>query len=113
MVTLIAEPAPVRASVQDPMIPRLYRVRRTRWDTNDTFSMELIPAEGGEIPAYKAGQFNMLYVYGVGEIPVSISGDPAKRDALIHTTRAVGTVTRAMSELKAGDMLGVRGPFGT
>ncbi len=79
------------------MIPKTYSIERARWDTKDTFSLELSPSGGGDIPAFEAGQFNMLYVYGVGEIPISISGDPAKRDMLIHTTRAVGTVTRAMS----------------
>jgi len=95
------------------MLPRLYRVQRARWDTDDTFSLELSPSNGHDIPAFAPGQFNMLYVYGVGEIPISISGDPDRCDLLVHTTRAVGTVSRAMSKLKAGDMLGVRGPFGT
>jgi len=95
------------------MLPNLYRVQRTRWDTGDTFSLELAPIAGGDIPAYEAGQFNMVYIYGVGEIPISISGDPARRDVLIHTTRAVGTVTRVMSKLEVGGVLGIRGPFGT
>ncbi|MCB0049371.1 MAG: Ni/Fe hydrogenase subunit gamma, partial [Caldilinea sp.] len=34
-------------------------------------------------------------------------------DRLVHTTRAVGTVTRAMATLRRGDMIGVRGPFGS
>ena len=59
----------------------------------------------------RTGQFNMLYVFGVGEIPISISGDPAKRSPLVHTTRAVGTVSRAMRELKAGDVHRCARPF--
>jgi NAD(P)H-flavin reductase len=56
----------------------------------------------------------MLYVFGVGEIPISISGDPTKHDApLVHTTRAVGTVSHAMRLLVPGDVIGVRGPFGS
>ncbi len=62
---------------------------------------------------FKPGQFNMLYLYGVGEVPISISGDPARSNVLVHTTRAVGTVTKVMSKLKVGDMIGVRGPYGT
>jgi NAD(P)H-flavin reductase len=54
----------------------------------------------------------MVYVPGAGEIPISISGDPAS-PVLVHTTRAVGRVTNAMSRLKAGEVVGVRGPFGT
>jgi NAD(P)H-flavin reductase len=55
----------------------------------------------------------MLYVFGVGEIPISISGDPERRASLVHTTRAVGTVSKAMAELGVGDTIGVRGPFGS
>jgi NAD(P)H-flavin reductase len=113
MALFVAEPVTTPASVFDPMIPRAYQIQRTRWDTSDTFSVELEPSGGGDIPIFEAGQFNMVYVYGVGEIPISISGDPARRDSLIHTTRAVGTVTRAMSRLKAGATLGIRGPYGT
>ena len=54
----------------------------------------------------------MLYVFGVGEVPMSISGDPGKADLLVHTTRALGVVTGAMRKLKPGDMVGIRGPFG-
>ncbi|MBL8162766.1 MAG: FAD/NAD(P)-binding protein [Anaerolineae bacterium] len=109
---LSAEPAVTTTFSSDPMIPRPYEIQRAKWDSSDTFSLELTPVGGGDIPAFEPGQFNMVYVYGVGEIPISISGDPARRDMLIHTTRAVGTVTRAMSELKVGMMLGVRGPYG-
>ena len=63
--------------------------------------------------AFKPGQFNMIYVHGVGEVPISISGDPATPERLIHTIRAVGTVTRVMNRLGAGDVLGVRGPYGS
>lgn len=63
--------------------------------------------------SFTPGQFNMLYLFGVGEIPISISGDPNESTKLVHTTRAVGTVTRAMQKLKRGSYLGVRGPYGT
>ncbi len=69
-----------------------------------------------EVPngfAFRPGQFNMLYVHGVGEVPVSISGDPAIPERLIHTIRAVGTVTRVMDGLGEGDVIGVRGPYGS
>ncbi|MCP4633194.1 MAG: Ni/Fe hydrogenase subunit gamma, partial [candidate division Zixibacteria bacterium] len=62
---------------------------------------------------FAPGQFNMLYIFGVGEVPISISGDPEAREVLVHTTRAVGNVTKVMNKLKAGDFIGIRGPFGT
>ncbi len=96
----------------DPMVPRLYSVVSTNLEIPDTTSMRLRPLTG-EIDAFLPGQFNMVYVFGVGEIPISISSDPAETGFLIHTTRAVGTVSRAVCELQAGDIVGVRGPFGS
>lgn len=58
------------------------------------------------------GQFNMLYLFGVGEVPISIVSDPEEKQSFQHTIRAVGRVTNAMAQLKVGDRIGVRGPFG-
>jgi NAD(P)H-flavin reductase len=55
----------------------------------------------------------MLYVFGVGEVAVSMSGDPAARGSYIHTVRNVGAVSGAVTSLAAGATLGVRGPYGT
>jgi NAD(P)H-flavin reductase len=107
------DPAAPPASAADPLRPRPCAVQRLRNDTHDTFTLELAPPDGGGGFSFEPGQFNMLYVFGVGEIPISISGDPAEPRALLHTTREVGTVTQAMRKLRRGDMLGVRGPFGT
>jgi NAD(P)H-flavin reductase len=101
------------APLSDPMLPQRYRIQRVRREIPDTFTLELEPEEDGDVPEFATGQFNMLYIFGVGEIPISISGDPAKRRPLVHTTRAVGTVSRAMRELKPDDVIGVRGPFGS
>lgn len=61
---------------------------------------------------FAPGQFNMLYLYGVGEVPISIVSDPEDEHLVDHTIRAVGRVTNAMAALKVGDRLGVRGPYG-
>ena len=97
---------------QDIMTVRPFHIHRTIKETEDTFSLELEPSDGSGRFVYEPGQFNMLYVMGVGEVPISISGDPTKPRPLIHTTRAVGTVTKAMKQLRSGDTIGVRGPFG-
>jgi NAD(P)H-flavin reductase len=55
----------------------------------------------------------MLYRYGLGEAAISISGDPAHPERLVHTIRAVGHLTRDLCSLQEGDVVGVRGPFGT
>jgi NAD(P)H-flavin reductase len=95
------------------MRPQPCRIRHVRAETDDTFTVELTPASGANLMAFAPGQFNMVYVPGCGEIPISISGDPANQGRLLHTTRAVGSVTNAMRQLSEGDLVGVRGPYGT
>lgn len=111
MADLTVKQAAAPAS-RDPMRPQPYRIARFTHNTHDTFTVALEDMTGTGGIEFRPGQFNMLYLYGAGEIPISISGDPADRSAVIHTTRAVGTVTKAMRNLRRGDMLGVRGPFG-
>ncbi len=94
------------------MLPRPWRIEKVGKETADTFTLALAPTNGAPPLAFVSGQFNMLYVFGVGEAPISISGNPLEPWPLLHTTRAVGTVTRAMARLKKGDLLGVRGPYG-
>lgn len=62
--------------------------------------------------SYEPGQFNMLYLYGVGEVPISIVEENLETGALIHTIRAVGRVTDGLARLQSGDRIGLRGPFG-
>ena len=95
-----------------PMDPAPWRIRRLRRDTIDVFTLDLEPIHAAESPSFLPGQFNLLCVFGVGEVPISVSGDPAKLGMMTHTVRAVGTVTRAMSRLRRGDAIGIRGPFG-
>ncbi len=102
----------VMEAMPDPMIPAPFRIKSRKRELDDTFTLELAPPKGAKFH-FEPGQFNMLYVYGVGEVPISISGDPSDPSKLIHTVRAVGTVTEAMKNLKAGDTVGVRGPFGS
>ena len=97
----------------NPMLTHAYGVKRMQQETYDTFTLELKSKSNIQTKPFAPGQFNMLYAFGVGEVPISISGDPAKREVLIHTTRAVGAVTNAMWKLRRGEIIGVRGPFGT
>lgn len=61
---------------------------------------------------FAPGQFNMLYLYGIGEIPISIVSDPKEPEIITHTIRVVGSVTKGFDKLLVGDHIGVRGPFG-
>ncbi|MEE4379720.1 MAG: FAD/NAD(P)-binding protein [Candidatus Competibacteraceae bacterium] len=100
-------------ATSDPMLPIPYRIHKMRRELADTFTVDLVPESGTHSLNYAPGQFNMVYMFGAGEVPISISGDPAEELPLVHTIRAVGPVTRAMQGLKRGDTLGIRGPFGS
>src|SRR4051812_46878843 len=95
----------------DPMLPRPCRVEAVVRETPDTFTFAL--ESGTEEPRFAPGQFSMLYVFGVGELPISISGDAEEPHRLAYTVRSVGPATQALVSGRAGDYLGVRGPFGT
>ena len=95
------------------MLPVPYRVAGTTRETRDSVTLTLEPA-GSPLPPFQPGQFTMLAVPGIGEVAISVSGDPtAPGGRLVHTVRAVGAVTRALCEARPGRVIGVRGPFGT
>jgi NAD(P)H-flavin reductase len=91
------------------LVPRPARVRRTRRETADTVTLEL---DVEPRPAFQPGQFAMLYVFGIGEVPISFSGSPHASRPIAFTIREAGAVTRALGRLRRGDTLGVRGPYG-
>ena len=77
-----------------------------------TLRLRLVDEEARKAYRFAPGQFNMVYLYGVGEIPISIASDPQDTHLLGHTIRAVGRVTEGLSRLGAGERLGLRGPYG-
>ena len=103
-------------AVTGSALPRPYRVVSRRVDTGDTVTLELAH-DAEPLPAFAPGQFAMLTAYGIGEVPISVSGLPEPGDSrarrLAHTLRAVGAVTRALHATAPGAVIGVRGPFGT
>jgi anaerobic sulfite reductase subunit B len=90
-----------------PMVPRPFRVLRRVRETHDTWTLSLDPVQGEQLDV-APGQFTMLYAFGVGEVPISVSAAP-----LVQTIRAVGPVSRALCASRPGTVVGVRGPFGT
>jgi NAD(P)H-flavin reductase len=93
--------------VQAALLPAPSEVLAVRQESEDTFTLTLRRPPGA---APLPGQFNMLYAFGVGEVPISFSG--IGEEELVHTIRAVGAVTRALCAARPGDVLGVRGPYG-
>ncbi|HEY7708157.1 MAG TPA: FAD/NAD(P)-binding protein [Gaiellaceae bacterium] len=101
------------AEVASAYLPEPFRIRRRRRETADTWTIELEPTTGGELFGFEPGQFTMVYAFGAGEVPISISGDPGRRDRLVHTIRVAGPTTRSICGVKRGGVLGIRGPYGT
>ena len=113
MTTPFVENRPRTTTLHDPMVPLPATVTKVLWETDDTFTLQLELSAFSDGFAFRPGQFNMLYMFGIGESAISISSDPAKAKTLSHTIHRVGTVTKALSQVKRGDVVGIRGPFGT
>lgn len=58
------------------------------------------------------GQFFEITIFGVGEIAISIPFGPSQKDYFDFCVKKSGKVTTAMHNLKVGDKVGLRGPFG-
>jgi NAD(P)H-flavin reductase len=103
-MTNVETPAP------GALTSRPYRVSTVRQQTHDVVTLDVRPER--DPIAFEPGQFDMVYVYGVGEAAISISSDPSTPEVLSHTIRAVGWVTRALNDLQPGATIGIRGPYG-
>ena len=93
------------------MTPSPFRVSERGQETADTWTLTLEPVEG-DGPSIAPGQFMMVYVFGIGEVPISVSGPPNRPGPVILTVRAVGAVSGAICAAGPGSILGLRGPFG-
>lgn len=100
-------------STLEPMLPLPVRVASISRETYDTCTLVTEPVNGDALPAFAPGQFSMLYRSGVGEVPISISGDPGIENRLVYTIRAVGAVSSSLVNRHAGDLIAMRGPFGS
>jgi NAD(P)H-flavin reductase len=107
---MLAEP--LSPPTREPMTPVPCRVLEMRKETADTVTLAVEPPQGAPF-SFRAGQFNMLYAFGIGEVPISISGDPTRAGAIWHTIREVGKVSGALVRSPVGSVIGVRGPYGS
>jgi sulfhydrogenase subunit gamma (sulfur reductase) len=100
--------------MSNPHLPLAAEVVERIQESPTIFTVRLRFSDPEQHAAYRfaPGQFNMLYLYGVGEVPISIVSDPADVHLFDHTIRSVGRVTHGLARLEAGDRLGIRGPYG-
>ena len=104
--------APELTAPPEVMLPRPFVVTGRRDETPDVVTISLVAADDGPPLEFQPGQFTMMYVPGVGEVPISVSGDPNRPDVLEHTVRIAGAVTRALHRMPVGAAVGIRGPYG-
>lgn len=99
----------------DPWLTETVRIEDIKTEIDGVQTYTLSPPRTNDRSPdcrFIPGQFNMLYVPGVGESAISMSGDPSQTDRWVHTVRVAGNVTRTLSQLRQGSTLGLRGPFG-
>src|SRR5689334_25064794 len=96
----------------NPIRPEPWTVQTVGRETADTFTLSLQPANGSTQSSFQPGQFSMLWIFGVGELPISISGDPTIDHKLTYTVRSVGEATQALVTSTVGQQIGMRGPYG-
>lgn len=100
------EPTTVRGS----MTPVPHRVVDVVHETRETVTLTLEPVSDG-VASPAPGQFTMLWAWGAGEVPISVSALPGD-GLLVHTIRDVAGVTKTLCASQPGQVLGVRGPYG-
>ena len=95
----------------NPYLPREAEIVSRTVESGDTFSLR-VRLTDGQPRDFAPGQFNMLYLHGCGEVPISVVADDPDSDILTHTVRAVGRITNGLEQLDVGDRIGLRGPYG-
>ncbi len=115
MITAIDQRPDVVSGDANAMSPVWARIVSRCQESSNTasYTMKFVDPEIGRRYRFLPGQFNMMYLFGVGEAAISVSSDPANSDSLVHTIRHVGSVTFAVDRLKVGQCVGLRGPFGS
>ncbi|GGG06378.1 MULTISPECIES: FAD/NAD(P)-binding protein [Cysteiniphilum] len=101
---------------QDAYLPHEAEIIDFIDDAPDIFTLRLrlCDADLRQKYSFKPGQFNMIYLYGVGEVAISIVNDREfNHDVFEHTIQVVGRITQGMHQLKKGQKVGIRGPFGS
>ncbi len=102
--------------MNNPYLPYPVRIDSIITETEDrnlkTFKLVFINPEDEKKFAYTPGQFAILSVAGLGEIPIGIATSPTEQGFIKFTVNKVGKVTSHLHNMNAGDIMGVRGPMG-
>ncbi len=96
-----------------PYHPLPFIIKEIKEETPCCHTLVVEPKDQQVSASFEAGQFYMLYVFGHGEVPISVSGNPDIKGQLSFTIIDVGSITAALCALSVGDTIGLRGPFGS
>ena len=100
----------------NPYLPLQTRIEAIRTETDDrtlkTFVLRFLRSEDAAQFRYRPGQFAEISLVGRGEAPIGMASSPTEGDTPAFTINRAGIVTTAIHNLRAGDLLGVRGPLG-
>ena len=95
------------------MLPVSYVVADKRQELADTWTLELEPAGGDGVGEFRPGQFSMLYAFGAGEVPISVSGGGGgRRSRRSHDARGRRRDQRALRVSSPAPRSASAGPFG-
>ena len=92
-------------------LPKLAELLKTERLSEKDRLFQLRLKDGNRLN-HQPGQFVEVSVLGVGEAPISIASSPTRDDLFELGIRAIGNLTRALHQLKPGETVGIRGPFG-
>ncbi len=102
--------------MDNPYLPYPVRIDSVVTETEDrnlkTFTLVFINPEDEKKFNFIAGQFGMLSIAGFGEIPIGIASSPTEKGFVKFTVNKVGKVTTRLHNMKAGEIMGLRGPMG-
>jgi sulfhydrogenase subunit gamma (sulfur reductase) len=99
------------ANPYQPHMARIVRIYKMV-DNNYLFTLRFVEDQLAHSFRHQPGQFIMLSVPGVGEMPISVSSSPSRPEVLELCVRRAGRVTGALYRMRANDVVGVRGPYG-
>ena len=98
----------------NPYLPKIAKILKIQDETPDTklFTFEFVSKTDQNNFNFIHGQFLMLGLLGWGEAPFDICSSTTNRKIFDLTVREVGSLTERLHQLKIGDLVIVRGPFG-
>jgi len=100
--------------MKDVYFPDITVIDDIRNETGDvkTFTMRFKDPDIQENLTYRSGQFFEVSIFGIGEMPISITSTPSRKNFFELSVKNAGLVSGALHSLPTGSEVGIRGPFG-